>query len=160
VCAIGLEPNAEVIDRDEREQYRSAMQQPSHDLIRWGFAIGNLASAAGIAALLIALPMRYWAIDVPGSLLCALAAASALGLVRQSSWWSRALRVSALSALVFGLAALSALALGVSYLGGVHGELGRMTIGTWIAGSLFLLPYLVLYPALQLLWLHAQSRTA
>jgi hypothetical protein len=131
------------------------MQRPSHDLIRWGFAFGNFASAAGIAGLLVALPMRYWAVDVPASLLCALTAASAVGLVRQSPWWPRALRASACCELAVGLAALTALALSVSYLGGVHGEVGKMAVGTWITGSLFLLPYLVVYPGLQLLWLHA-----
>jgi hypothetical protein len=146
-------------DEVEVRLYRSRMQSPSHDSIRRAFALGNALSAAGLVGLCAALPARYWAVDAPAIVLCALATASAIGLARKSSWWFRALRASALCELFAGLAALSALALSVSYLGGVHGELGNMTVAFWIAGSLLLLPYLVVYPALQLLWLHAQHRT-
>ena len=41
---------------------------------------------------------------------------------------------------------------------GVHGELARTALGFWVGGSLLVLPYLVIYPLLQLLWLHAQRR--
>lgn len=136
------------------------MQSLGHDSIRWAFAFGNFLSAAGFVGVFAALPARYWAVDVPTLLLCVLSAASAVGLARKTRWWPRALRASAFCELVAGLAALAALALAVSYLGGVHGELGNMTVGFWIAGSLLLLPYLIVYPALQLVWLHAQTRTS
>jgi hypothetical protein len=126
--------------------------------IRRAFAIGNACLSAVFVALLLALPTRYWTVDVVLLLLSALTAASAVGVWRRNSWGFRVLRASALCALASGLAAISALALGISYLSGVHGELAQTALGFWIGGSLLLLPYLVIYPLLQLLWLHAQHR--
>jgi hypothetical protein len=127
--------------------------------IRRAFATGNVLLAAAMIALLAALPVRYAVADVALVGLSALALASALGIWnRNNSWGLRVLRASALSMLLAGLAAISALALGVSYLSGVYAELARTALGFWIGGSLLLLPYFVIYPLLQLLWLHAQRR--
>jgi hypothetical protein len=127
--------------------------------IRRAFAVGNVLLAAVFIALLATLPARYAVVDIALVALSALALASAVGVWnRGNSWGLRVLRASALGMLLAGLAAISALALGVSYLSGVYGELARTALGFWIGGSLLLLPYLVIYPLLQLLWLHAQRR--
>jgi hypothetical protein len=60
--------------------------------------------------------------------------------------------------LAFGLAAVAALVLGVSYLGGVHGEVGHGGLIVSIALSALLIPYLVVYPSLQLLWIHRETQ--
>jgi hypothetical protein len=132
---------------------------PGDDAIRWAFAVGNLALAGLFGSLFVVLPVRYWAVDVPSVLLAGLSVWSALELtLRRGPRW----RVPVLSAccdLTVGLCALSALALGMSYLGGIHGALARSSITVWLLGSLLVFPYLVIYPALQLLWLHARRPT-
>lgn len=128
--------------------------------IRRAFAIGNALLAAVFIALLLSLPTRYWVMDTVLVVLSVLALAAAVGVWSRdnNAWGLRLLRGFALGSLFAGLAAVSALALGVSYLSGVHGELARTALGFWLGGSLLLLPYLVIYPLLQLLWLHAQRR--
>jgi hypothetical protein len=126
--------------------------------IRRAFAIGNGILALVLVALLAALPTHYWLVDVVLVTLSGLGLASAVGVWNRTAWGLRVLRAAALGMLFAGLASISALALGVSYLSGVYGELARTALGFWIGGSLLLLPYLVIYPLLQLLWLHAQRR--
>jgi hypothetical protein len=119
------------------------------------FACGNaLLASALLGGVFGALPVRYWAVDAPSVLMAALLLISAYGLLRRCTWGMRALRISALCELAFGLAAIAALVLGVSYLGGVHGEVGRGGFIVSIVGSALLFPYLVVYPSLQLLWIH------
>jgi hypothetical protein len=135
------------------------MSRASREAIAWAFAVGN-----GLLAVLLcigvfgALPVRYWAVDGSTCALAGLLALSSFGLLRSSPWRWRALRASALCELAIGLSAIAALALGVSYLGGVHNEVGRNALVAWIAGSALLFPYLIVYPALQLLWIHARVR--
>jgi hypothetical protein len=124
------------------------------------FACGNaLLALALLAGVFGALPVRYWAVDAPSLLMAALLLISAYGLLRRSAWGLRALQISALCELAFGLAAVAALVLGVSYLGGVHGEVGRSGLIIAIVGSALLIPYLVIYPSLQLLWIHRATQT-
>jgi hypothetical protein len=127
--------------------------------VSWAFAIGNglLAVLVGVGVF-AGLPVRYWAVDGTAGALAALLLLSAIGLVRSSPWRWRVLRASALCELTIGLSAIAALALGVSYLGGIHNDVGRNALVAWIAGSALLFPYLIVYPALQLLWVHARSR--
>jgi hypothetical protein len=127
--------------------------------VSWAFAIGNglLAVLVGVGVF-AGLPVRYWVVDGTAGALAALLLLSAIGLVRSSPWRWRVLRASALCELAIGLSAIAALALGVSYLGGIHNDVGRNALVASIAGSALLFPYLIVYPALQLLWLHARSR--
>jgi hypothetical protein len=135
------------------------MSGGSREAISRAFAVGN-----GLLAVLLcigvfgALPVRYWAVDASTCLLAGVLSLSSLGLLRSSAWRWRVLRASALCELAIGLSAIAALALGVSYLGGIHNEVGRNALVAWIAGSALLFPYLIVYPALQLLWLHACAR--
>jgi hypothetical protein len=123
------------------------------------FACGNaLLASALLAGVFGALPVRYWAVDVPSVLMAALLLISAYGLLRRRAWGMRALRISAFCELGFGLAAVAALVLGVSYLGGVNGEVGRSGLIVSIAGSALLIPYLIAYPSLQLLWIHRATQ--
>jgi hypothetical protein len=106
-----------------------------------------------------ALPVRFWLVDVAGSLNAAFLLISAYGLLRRSAWHLLALRVSALFELTVGLIAIAALVIGISYLGGVHGTVGRTAFTVGIAGSVFLAPYLVVYPVVQLLWIHRATQS-
>jgi hypothetical protein len=135
------------------------MESRNHAVIRWAFVAGNCALAALMVLLLALVPTRYWAVDVPAGLLALLALWSAIELarVRPRSFW--VLRASAVYELAVGLGAISALALGVSYLGGIHGLLAKGALTAWAAGSMVLFPYLVVYPALQLLWLYSRAQS-
>jgi hypothetical protein len=118
------------------------------------FVIGNCLLGAGLlAGVFAALPVRYWAVDVPASLLAALAFVSAFGLARGLGWGRRALGVCARCELALGLAAFAALALSVAYLGGVHGVAGKAGLNALFLGGLLIAPYLIAYPLLQLAWL-------
>lgn len=124
------------------------------DAIRWAFALGNLLLAALFGSLAVLLPVRYWAVDMPSVALAGLSTWSALVLVRAGHVRSRVPVISACCELAVGLCSLSALAIGVSYLGGIQGVLGRSAVNMWLFGSLLVFPYLVVYPVLQLSWLH------
>jgi hypothetical protein len=144
-----------------RDPFGSMRDMSRPDGVRSVFAAGNaLLAAALLGGVFGALPVRYWAVDLPSVLMAALLLISAYGLVRRSAWEMRALRVSASCELVLGLAAVAALVLGVSYLGGVHGDVGRSGMVIAIVGSALLFPYLVVYPSLQLVWIHRTNLTA
>ena len=134
------------------------MPRARREAISSAFAIGN-----GLLAVLLcigtfaALPVRYWPVDGLVCVLAGLLSLSSIGLLRSSPWRWHVLRASALCELAIGLIAIAALALGVSYLGGIHNDVGRNARGAAIAGSALLVPYLIVYPVLQLLWLHARS---
>jgi hypothetical protein len=123
--------------------------------VRLTFACANaLLAIALLFGVFGALPVRYWPVDAASSLLAIVLLISAYGVLRRSAWHLRALRVSAVCELSLGLTAIAALVLGVVYLGGVHGGVGRTALTVALAGSAFLVPYLVIYPVLQLIWIH------
>jgi hypothetical protein len=135
------------------------MSGGSREAISWAFAIGNgLLAVLLCVGVFAALPQRYWVVDGSACALAGLLSLSSFGLLRSSPWRWHVLRASALCELAIGLLAIAALALGVSYLGGIHNEVGRNAWVASIAGSALLFPYLIVYPALQLLWVHARAR--
>jgi hypothetical protein len=122
------------------------------------FVTGNtlLGLGAPLGAFL-GLPVRYLPVDLASGLLAALLLASAWGLARDRPWCTRVLRISALCELGLGLTGVAALALGVAYLGGIHGAVGRNALQIAIWGSLLIAPYLIVYPCLQLLWIERHA---
>lgn len=129
--------------------------------VRTTFASVNALLAMGLLiGVFGALPVRYWVVDVVSSVIAAALLISAYGLLARSAWSLRVLRYSAVCELTVGLAAIAALVLGIVYLGGVHGTAGRTAITIAIAGSALLAPYLVVYPVVQLLWVHRNARSA
>jgi hypothetical protein len=122
------------------------------------FAIGNaLLALAIVCGVFLALPVRFWGVDVPSVAMASLLAISSFGLWRRSAWRLRALRISALCELAVGLSAIAAMLLAISYLGGIHGEVGRSGLVIALVGSALLIPYLIVYPSLQLVWLQRAS---
>jgi hypothetical protein len=100
-----------------------------------------------------ALPLRWWGMDVPITLVVLGLLASSGVALRSSSLALRALRVAALVLLVLGLGLLTAFALSVAFLSGIHGPFGAF--GSILMGLVVFLiaPYAVVYPAVQLWWL-------
>ena len=69
-------------------------------------------------------------------------------------------RAASLVALVLGLALVTALALSASYLGGIYGAIGRGGALILVLVAALAVPYLVAFPAAQLLWLGARGTKA
>lgn len=119
-----------------------------------GFGIANL-----VAALLVvygvfgALPARYWLIDGLASFVSLALGLSAFGLLRRTSWGSLAARGAAAIVLALGLLLVAALAITASYLRGIYDQVGHGGAVILLLVAALVLPYLVVLPAAQLLWL-------
>lgn len=127
---------------------------------RFGFAIGNLVPAAVLGLGCYALPLRWWGMDVPITLaVLGLVASSGVAL-RSPRLAPRVLRAAALGLLVLGLALVTAFALSVAFLSGIHGAFGAF--GSLLMGLVILLiiPYTLVYPAFELWWLGREGRAS
>jgi hypothetical protein len=121
-----------------------------------GFAVGNLAAALMLSVGLYALPVRFWPADVlVGAAIAGVAGGSVVALARRPLAW-QALRVAALTLLGIGLLVIAAAALSLAFLSGVHGDYGRGGVVLMTLVLFLALPYTLVYPVLELLWLHAR----
>ena len=99
---------------------------------------------------------RFWALDAPVGLLCAVLLASAVALFARLPWALRALALAAWVTFVGGLILVGLIVLTMVFLRSVHGEDGF--VATAVSGLVIALivPYTLLLPAVQLLWLKRQ----
>jgi hypothetical protein len=81
-----------------------------------------------------------------------------VGLFLDKPWAERALRVAAGALLVVGLALVAGLALTASYLIGIYGPVGRGGAIILVLVAALVLPYLVVLPLAELLWLGNRVR--
>jgi hypothetical protein len=117
------------------------------------FGVADLATAAlVILGVFVALPARWWPVDLIAGLLALVEAGSAVGLLTGARWAPRLAAGGAVLVLGVGLALVTGLALTASWLSGVYGAVG-------LGGSVILalvaalaLPYLVVLPATKLVW--------
>jgi hypothetical protein len=121
--------------------------------VRLAFAVVNLLVAALVAlAVFVGLPVRWWVVDTSAILITLALIASAVALSVNAGFSSLAVRIGAWSLLGIGLALLAVLVLTAAYLRATGGALGtRGVLGFALAAAL-VLPYFVVYPALQLGW--------
>jgi hypothetical protein len=136
---------------------RVQRQQRARGVI--GFSIGNFVPAVVLGVGLYALPVRFWAVDV--FVITAVAAAvagSAVALARPELSL-RALKVAALSLLAIGLLLVGAAASSAAFLSGVHGDYGRGGTLLMLLIVFLMVPYTLVYPVLELLWLHAKQKS-
>jgi hypothetical protein len=125
-----------------------------------GFALGNLVPAVAFGLAGVALPVRYLFADAVLSLVIAtVVGASGVALFRAERALP-ALRVAALTLLGLGLVLIALAALSVAYLRGIQGDYGRGGVLIMSLVLLLALPYLVVYPALELWLLHARLGAA
>jgi hypothetical protein len=99
---------------------------------------------------------RFWALDVPAALIASVELVSAVGLLARLPWAPRALTVAAWVSFVLGLTIVSLIVITIMFLRGIHGDYG---VGALAVSGLIvalLVPYTVVLPALQLLWLKRQ----
>lgn len=124
-------------------------------IVTWGFCIGNLTLAIlMLLGVFIALPVRWWMVDLPTIALAALLGISAIGLTIESPWRLPLLRISASVCLALGMLAAMAIGLSAAFLSGTHGNLGRSGALVMALVIALLFPYLFIYPSAQLLWIY------
>ena len=135
-----------------------AMSEPagtrSGRIVAIVFGAVNLASAVLVyLGVFEGLPARWWPIDTAAAIVFVALVAGAVGLFGDARWGRWAARIASLVALAAGLVLVSMTAVTVSYLSGIYGPVGRG--GALILGlvAAMALPYLVVLPAAQLVWL-------
>jgi hypothetical protein len=125
-----------------------------------GFALGNLVPAVVFGLTGVALPVRYLFADVLLFLVIATVAGSSGVALFRADRALPALRVGALTLLGLGLLLIAAAGLSVAYLRGVQGDYGRGGVLIMSIVLLLALPYLVVYPVLELWLLHRRLAAA
>jgi hypothetical protein len=118
------------------------------------FGIADLLTAALVGAgIFVALPARWAPVDLAAAALTALEVAAGAGLVAGAAWSERVARAASAVALALGLFVVSVLALTASWLGGVYGPVGAGGAIILTLVAVLALPYLVVLPLAQLVWL-------
>jgi hypothetical protein len=118
------------------------------------FGAVNIASAVLVyLGVFEGLPARWWPVDVVAALVLVAFVAGAAGLFGDAKWGRWAARIAATVALGVGLLLISLLAVSASYLSSIYGPIGRGGALILILVAAMALPYLIVLPAAQLVWL-------
>lgn len=119
-----------------------------------GFAVADLLSAVVLyLGVFEGLPARFWLVDGAGAIVIALFATAGGGLLAESRWAPKVARVASFVSLALGLLLVSTLALTASFLSGIYGPIGRGGALILTLTAALALPYLVVLPAAELVWL-------
>jgi hypothetical protein len=130
-------------------------------LAQVSFGMVNLVSAVLVGlGVFRGLPTRYWLIDVPAVVVIVLLGVAGGGLLARRAWGAPVARVASTVTLVLGLLLVGTLAVTVSYLRGIYGPVGRGGALILTLVTALVLPYLVVLPAVQLVWLGPPWRAA
>jgi hypothetical protein len=128
--------------------------EQSERAFRTGFGFADLVSAAVIyLGVFQGLPTRWWPIDAAAVVVLALFAAAGFGLIGQAAWASKVAWIASAISLTLGILLVATLALTASFLSGVYGPVGRGGALILALVAALSLPYLVVLPAAQLVWL-------
>jgi hypothetical protein len=103
------------------------------------------------------LPARWWPVDVAAAVLATIQVASGIGLLAGTSWALRVARAAGVLALAIGLFTVTVLAVTASWLAGIYGPVGRGGAIVLAFAAALVLPYLVVLPIMQLLWLRPNA---
>jgi hypothetical protein len=121
---------------------------------RIGFGVANLGVAILVAFCVFrALPTRWWVVDSGAAVLSSLLAASGVLLLAKSRHAERVTRIAAMVALAIGLATIAVLAATAAWLWGVYAPIGRGGAILFVLVLLLVVPYVVVLPAVELLWI-------
>ncbi|MEO8903874.1 MAG: hypothetical protein ABI488_16275 [Polyangiaceae bacterium] len=123
-------------------------------------AFGVLNGIAGIVVLVGVFGVtepRFWALDVPAVLIGAAQLGSAVALLARLRWARRALTVAAWVSFVSGLTIVFLIVLTMFFLRGIYGDYGVAAMAVSGLVVALLVPYVVILPALELLWLKRQG---
>jgi len=123
------------------------------------FGIADVVSALLLAlGVFVGLPDRWWLVDTGGALLILALGAAGGGLIAGTKWAEQVARAASALALAVGLAFLGAVALAASYLSGIYRPVGKGGAIIFILVGAMMVPYLVILPSLQLVWLGPPRR--
>jgi hypothetical protein len=118
------------------------------------FGVGNLLTAALLlVGVFVALPARWWPVDSGAAVLTGLELVSGAALLANARLARRLAVTAAAVALALGMAVVTTLALTASWLAGVYGPVGRGGALILVLVSALALPYFVVWPAIQLVWM-------
>jgi len=122
------------------------------------FGVADLLTAALVTVgVFMGLPARWAPVDVTASVLIVMKLASGVLLVARAHWAPRMATLGAALALALGLALVTSLALTASWLSGVYGPVGRGGALLLTLVAALALPYLVVLPVVQLVWLRSSA---
>ena len=121
---------------------------------RLAFGFFDLVAACVVTlGVFRGLPSRWWPVDFGAAALALLLAVSGVGLMLGKPWAARVARAASFVTLGVGLVLVAALALTASYLAGIYGPVGQGGALILVLVAALGLPYLVVLPASQLIWL-------
>jgi hypothetical protein len=116
-------------------------------------AVQLLLSVLILGGVWFGLPARWVWVDVPATALAVAASLAAIALLKAASWALAVARAVLWAELIIGTLAASLLAMSAAQLAGSYGPVGAGGAVLLITIALLVLPYLVVFPALQLRWL-------
>jgi hypothetical protein len=121
--------------------------------VRVTFGVLNTLVALILLVGIDLIQPRLWAVDLPIALLALAELVSAVALFARLPWALRALLITAWITFVGGLILVALIVLTMVFLRSVHGEDGM--VATAVSGLVvaLIVPYTLLLPAVQLLWL-------
>lgn len=124
------------------------------DAVRVLFGTLNLVAAlVTLIGVFQGLPARWLPVDLPAAVVALLLAAAGGGLLASAPWGDRVARIASMVTLGAGLVLVALLVFTASYLNGIYGPVGHGGALILILVAALALPYLVAFPAAQLLWL-------
>jgi len=124
------------------------------------FGVADLLTGLVVAfGVFVALPSRWWPVDLAAGVLAAVEAAAGVALLSSSSWADRIARAACAVALALGLFTVSVLAVTATWLSGVYGPVGAGGAIVLALVAALVLPYVVVLPVVQLVWLRPRART-
>lgn len=121
---------------------------------RLTFGILNVLTALILSGgLFVVVQPRFWAFDLPVALIALLQWVSGVALLAKLRWATRALGVAAWASFGLGLLVISLVVLSMVFLRGILGDYGVAALAVSGLIVALLVPYVLLLPALELLWL-------
>ncbi len=136
----------------------NAVSEPAQPTVRhpWLGAADLFVGAGTLGGIWVALPARWWPVDVGGTLLATLFVVSGFGLLTGAPWSRRVGVAVGAVTLAMGLALVTAIALSASQLAGLYGPVGRGGALILAVVGLLVTPYLVMLPVAQLVTLRSR----
>jgi len=126
---------------------------PRDTRVRVTFAALNaLAGVVLLVAVALVKP-RFWLLDLPVALIAFTDLACAAGLFLNARWQFLALRIAAWVSLGAGLLLVALVVLTISFLRGILGDYGVAAMAVCGLVIALLVPYTLLLPIVELLWL-------
>jgi hypothetical protein len=106
------------------------------------------------------LPTRWWVVDGGAAVMSAALAAAGVALLARAKQAERVVRVSSWIVLALGAALVLVLVATAAWLSGVYAPVGKGGAALFALVSAMALPYLVVLPVAQLLWIGPRAKKA